>query len=662
LEKALLNLPRESYFCIEDFDLQIEVPVTFTAKGEYITKCDENFLTTEPVNLVVPYLIRTVFHSSLKVSNRMAAYKLAAKASDKQRPFDQVEFQKNLPDWMRDHQNNIFNVSTFQKEYLYQYYCKATEDVIHDKQWKKSNTLRGFPEQYQVVMVASQLLKSVFEEECFCAKLISDMKRKEDEYKEVFEGGLENALPLVHYLEGRVNQLPVGAKIPQTEFRRVINNNLASVASFLAFSAYDQLSFHCLLVLLMKQTSETIPGCTIMFPSGLSPLVEGKGPGEQYLFQNERLDDGADFVKNVVGVLIRFGDYLKILKDDPFQQDKNGRVYHIGRIRGLLFRTLASDVVEIYVSHGCYPNCTKDCQEKHPWLMELLETEKESHTPVPLLLEYIILAIMHGKVKVAASHVYNRQNNLVSTTLNNKNIAPEGQESATTASGRKRPLTRSIRYYYQLVGAQEYNRDLEKWLTLTEVVNVILLGYQNPWRKSNMEAYNKVDWVPNFPEGTKIQLWINPNSESNFQNEEDNSTTVQGVEEEEKQEEEQEEVQEEAHDEAQDKEGGRAVARAARRKTKEARIRGVTRRASQATGRKGSVALAQSRKTKKGRGGVDGLDAKLCIVRFFNLILTVRILIAMRSTREEAQRQQAWTVMKRNTTMRKKSRRRNWTT
>jgi hypothetical protein len=94
-----------------------------------------------------------------------------------------------------------------------------------------------------------------------------------------------------------------------------------------------------------------------------------------------------------------------------------------------------------------------------------------------------------------------------------KQIAPVGQDDLITPNRIKRPATRDIRYYYQLAGAAKPNGDtFDEWLTLTEVVNVILFGVLNPWKRG-AERYKEVEWVPKFEKALKVGIWTKPKQE-----------------------------------------------------------------------------------------------------------------------------------------------------
>jgi hypothetical protein len=463
----------------------------------------------------------------MREGNRKMAAKIA-KDKSKDALFDLTEVNDTVSIWTAQRKHNIFKYSSFKREYLFQFYCKATEDEFDKmKKTNKPQQYKGDPEAFQVVMAASYVLKHVFQEDCFKTRLMSDIRGKRDQYETVF-GEPEEALKRAWMLEAHVGTLPVGAKIPLSDFRRVININIASIASFLAFAIYDERSFNFLSVLLMQQSGEAIPRCSVIFPDGLLPLeqvLEDQVQPKQYLFQHETLDDGADFVKHVIEVINRFGDFLSL---DENRYKKLNRVFLKGRIEGLVFRTLASDLVEIYVSHGCYPLCSIFCKTRHPWLMDLLKHNR-AKKPVPVLMEYIILAIENSKIKVATSHCYNSSLKLVSHVAPKaqdqgtsqdgaklvSHVAPKGQDEERSQDGAERPLTRNIRYLYKLVDAKKGNGgDFDEWLMLTEVVNVILFNVKNPWNTDDDGTIERIDWLPNFNKSEKrVAMWVKPKEE-----------------------------------------------------------------------------------------------------------------------------------------------------
>lgn len=198
LEKALSSVPRQDFFCVDDFDFCTDFSVTFKSEGEYTTKCLNGVLNLdqEPVSLVVPYMIRTGFQSAMKEASRAKIVKELISKSKGQPIFDKHEFEEKLRDFKSNHKdNNIFVVSRFKKQFLYRFFCEATEEQLQRTPGAKKTNDGGpyQPEQFQVLMVASKLLKSVFAEECFHEKLMSDMLKKK-RITEKFSQGISKKL------------------------------------------------------------------------------------------------------------------------------------------------------------------------------------------------------------------------------------------------------------------------------------------------------------------------------------------------------------------------------------------------------------------------------------------------------------------------------------
>jgi hypothetical protein len=110
LESALFNVPREKFYCIDDFDLEENIEVTYKSEGAYTINRNEDFLQKEPVVSVVPYMIRTLFHSILDKSDRMNAFKIACEKKKICPPFEKNELRDNLPEWKKNTQE-IYSMS-----------------------------------------------------------------------------------------------------------------------------------------------------------------------------------------------------------------------------------------------------------------------------------------------------------------------------------------------------------------------------------------------------------------------------------------------------------------------------------------------------------------------------------------------------------------------
>jgi hypothetical protein len=105
------------------------------------------------------------------------------------------------------------------------------------------------------------------------------------------------------------------------------------------------------------------------------------------------------------------------------------------RVQGIVYWTLALDLIEIYVLHGCYPNCTETSLERHPKLTEFMKKFKGKPKLLPLLFNYIIFAIQNGEVKVASSQNCNSQGTLQSTKRYTNQIAPGQQDDVKLKPG-----------------------------------------------------------------------------------------------------------------------------------------------------------------------------------------------------------------------------------
>jgi hypothetical protein len=141
-------------------------------------------------------MIRTGFHSAMKEASRAKIVKELILKNKGQPIFDKHEFEEKLRDFKSNHKdNNIFVVSRFKKQFLYRFFCEATEEQLQRTPGAKKTNDGGpyQPEQFQVLMVASKLLKSVFAEECFHEKLMSDMLKKK-RITEKFSQGISKKL------------------------------------------------------------------------------------------------------------------------------------------------------------------------------------------------------------------------------------------------------------------------------------------------------------------------------------------------------------------------------------------------------------------------------------------------------------------------------------
>jgi hypothetical protein len=446
LEQALYSVSKDNFYCIDQFDLEKQVTVTFEKEGFFEVK-PNGFLDDPPGSLVHDFLVRTALHSYLEGAN---SRKNAADAAIKEKNLGIGLIYENneLEEFLRvidgSRRPNVFKLTSFSKSHLYQFFCKDTEEV-YDKtgDTKKATSENLCPEMFQILMVTSQLLKHIFAEECLKEHLIPLVQQTKG-LQHMF-GTNERVLQQVHLLEANPQWLPLYGRFEHKNFRRVLNTKLAATAAFLANAIYDEMSFKLALALL--QTTLLGPTVNAVFKTKVGKVASlaevQKGiEVKSYLFIHDRMEFGSLlFVDNMVNVANRLAEFLEssanfgAVKKPPSKKC----------IGALLFRTLCSDLVEIYVGHGCFPSCSTDCRERHPWLHALQEKMKKKH-PVPLLLEFIILAIQNKAIQVAASHIYNKSNKL----LDNKVIANEEkvQQAHNNTNSRQQ---KDIRYWFKII-------------------------------------------------------------------------------------------------------------------------------------------------------------------------------------------------------------------
>jgi hypothetical protein len=497
LETTLLNVDRGKFYLIEKFKLHGTVRVTFKKEGNF-TILPKDFRKSDPEKYVADYLIRTAYSTGVvKASERKTLFTQLTKA-EPPLSFPKSEAIDHAEKWKKN-SNNIFKITSFHPSFLYGFYHEQIEEELEEIKSKGENEVGCDPEVYQVVMVASKMLGEMSKES---TGQHNPSRDKEEVYIDAY-GSMEEARKKAHLLEGHAGSLLTGTKIAKEQFRRVFNTNQACIAFYFAYAIYDEESFRNAHVLLLEEKGGyAIPDSRRRFGENLSQMRSQEGYQEEtWLFKKEGVDDGSDFLKQVVDVLNRFAEFMK---HDQRCFKKVTRVEEKNRLEPMFFRTLASDLAEIYVTHGNNPTMSQECRNDHPWLNNMVKHHRQKH-PVNLLLEYIMLCIDHQQIRVAPSHLYNSTKK-ISTLYAGMTTPgvpfPEG----------KRPKTRDIRYLYQLVRAKKDKTEvMDDWLTLPVVANVILLGMRNPFIKEGQEE-ERIEWVPTLPpidtlDNKKVELW-----------------------------------------------------------------------------------------------------------------------------------------------------------
>lgn len=507
-------------------DLKRSVKITFGTEGnftvepEYLLAQEASEEERSIKEEIRAYMVRTAFSNSvLSSSPRKKAFE-KVKRQTMGTIVTEEEARQAQMRCKADSSNNIFHHTSLNPLIVWQMYCTQTENALKGGKAGEEAAAKEesncHPEAYQLLMVTSNLLMSIFDEKCMKSLLRSKMKEKQKDYENAF-GKLNDVMKKVPILENETSALPGLGRIPVEKFRRVISSNLASIAAFFASAIYDKQSINRALALLAEPTGEAIPQMENLFPDRreISLLVPEDEVVVPRLFDDQNLDDGPDFVKNVVDVLNKLAEVLGT-NDSCFKKSANNKIYSKRRLEALLFRTLASDLVEIFVSHGRNPFYrSQSAEHHHPWFMKLLSNNRNTRHPLSVVLEYVVLAIDMKQVSAVASHCYNSRGELVPVTLEHPTDNATG-EGANEQVATPTPKPCNIRYYFKLVGAKKVKcgeqdnerHDFNEWLRLPEVVNAILYGLRNPWIVEG-EAAVWIDWVPDFPpmNNKKISLW-----------------------------------------------------------------------------------------------------------------------------------------------------------
>jgi hypothetical protein len=266
LEAAFLSVPRENFYLIEEFNLNKKPIVSFGANGNF-TISPTQWRTMQPEKEIADYLIRTAYSTAvLMKSERRKMFDVLEKQGKV--PIVKDEVTKVTEEWKKESNNNIFHITTFQPTYLYGLYHPVTVEKLNEE---KRDEWTGHAEVFQVVMVASKILEHLFHDDIIGR---GKMKAKMDSYLDAFCSE-DEALKKAHLLEAHAGALPTSNKIQKDQFRRAINNNYASIASFFALAVYDEVSFrfaHCLTM--DPRTGIKIPQGQRLFGDDLLRMVK----------------------------------------------------------------------------------------------------------------------------------------------------------------------------------------------------------------------------------------------------------------------------------------------------------------------------------------------------------------------------------------------------
>jgi hypothetical protein len=309
LAKAIYHVRKERFFCVNEFDLSKDILIEMLPNGNFkTTPSATEWMNLPPLDQVAEYIIRTAFQTIVKGP---CARKTALENAKKKHPSNFEEHaikqlaNEQAKTWKEGSDHNIFHFTKLQPAFLFEYYHPLVEEALATGRKKEKWTAE--PEQLQIVMVTSEILRSVFNEERV-KLLLAPNVTKDSEWA---YGSKEKAMENGHYLELAPARLPINGKsIDRELFRRTHNNTLAAVASFFALAIYDEKSFNLAIVLLEEpmKDGEPISQATRLFGQGFQdkPPQLGVGQENKSLFRRDIMDEGSEFYKRVVQVLNSF--------------------------------------------------------------------------------------------------------------------------------------------------------------------------------------------------------------------------------------------------------------------------------------------------------------------------------------------------------------------
>jgi hypothetical protein len=353
---------------------------------------------------VWPFIVQTQLSILIESKEMEAAVKIATK--EKGRLYDKEKMEEDMKIENDDDTPKVFKYTAFQGSYIYPFFCERTR-----KCYKPPNSQpESFaPETFHQVMIASTILRKMYGDPDLAPVLqgcMGAVKKEGKMYKDYWGDHQGQWHVKASRFETSRTGLPLGfhrgGGIPISNFRRVLSTNLAAVASFFAFCSYDEKSRNNAMSLLHStMEGDQIENEKLSKLVDIIPLPPVKEWNPNYLFPAVAMDEGEPFVDCVVNVVNRLGECLHVFAQ--VGHGETSRPNQKSRLQCHLFRTLCSDLVEIYLSHGGYPQCTQSTFKKHPSFKNFLRksNDNEVHKPVPLLMEYIICLVSKKKFMFA---------------------------------------------------------------------------------------------------------------------------------------------------------------------------------------------------------------------------------------------------------------------
>jgi len=351
---------------------------------------------------------------------------------------------------------NIMLVSKWNDRYLYCHFCKQLNDLMNrdplmlaqltrdaqagnkeaeraleamnkeSKAKKKENSewetaLSLTPEVYQILYAMHYLMESAIKDP-FNQGAIAKLKRTEyapflhPDHETGSERGLlnEDIVRRVPWFEDRVDRLPLAGSIPGNNFARVMNKNYANVCAFLALAIFDSKT-HLRAGLFLDQDNHGDYDIQIFEEADLKNQLSNSCNEVTYPVTSTE----QDFLLYCVEPLNKLSRYLNAICG-VIQKTECAK-----RVNSASLRTLAADMVQIYVQNGRSAPCDKHIEERHPHLQKLVQKHGKSHKFVPLVFEFILQLILDGKIEVTRSHYMDTLTAVQAALINERNAADD---------------------------------------------------------------------------------------------------------------------------------------------------------------------------------------------------------------------------------------------
>lgn len=536
LETALDNVPRERLISMAD-EIGFEMNCTITRgekaqfKQEWSEQCSDK--VEKMKEELLPYIVRTVFQDQIQRYLSVALKRAQEEMKKKKQKelFDAVDMHSKVNLW-RQKESNYFFYSTMDTERMYRYFCyettEAAKKVMNEKpsgrkpkkaqkndeeedndeddgpdgdnseKAKKKLTSKESVEQYVPILVMSEILEELFQEDFL--QTIFEKDIKVDSIADAFGATTE-----LSEVKKRASRLEASKKclpfynIDPKAFRRVFNVNLAATAAFLAMGIYDEDSLRIANVLVsLGGRGEPMPTwITKRWTDASDPtrddlqvyrkIKDKRNPLDDdpaLLFEESGFDDGKLFVAATVNVATRFHSAMDDLMSYIPPGSKKG-LHSKLRLRALLYRTLCSSIMDLYVHHGMRPYYSNSILVEHPQLKNMLHHYySRSKRVIEIILEFILVAVKAKAMEVHPSHCYKSDGKLV-TYDSYDSATPKQPTRGGRRVQRDEPSLRNIRYIFNVRGAIKElpsngeDPHLEPNLNgveLHEVVSLLLLG------------------------------------------------------------------------------------------------------------------------------------------------------------------------------------------